>query len=263
MLRIGHELVTLPSQRRRLIVKALAAALASVLVLMALAWALSAGFLRFNYPSRDEFPVWGIDVSHHQGPIDWDAVRAGGEVAFAYIKATEGGDWTDRRFAENWAAARARGLRVGAYHFFTLCRDAEAQADNFIRTVPQADALPHVVDLEFGGNCGARPDPPALRRSVEVWLDRVEAHYGRRPLLYVTHEFFDAYLEDAAPLGELWIRDIFWRPHLPHPWRYPLWQFANRGRLGGIEGPVDLNVFWGDAAAWERFARVGVTGAEP
>src|SRR6476660_2447595 len=63
----------------------------------------------------------GIDVSHHQGEIDWPRVASDG-VRFAYIKASEGGTVPDHRFRENWVEAKKAGLRRGAYHFFTLCR---------------------------------------------------------------------------------------------------------------------------------------------
>jgi Glycosyl hydrolases family 25 len=74
-------------------------------------------------------PLWsnviGVDVSNHQGEIDWSAL-AGSNVAFAYIKATEGGDFRDRRFQLNWDGAKRAGLARGAYHFFTQCRSGDA-----------------------------------------------------------------------------------------------------------------------------------------
>ena len=82
----------------------------------------------------------------HQGPIDWQRV-AGDGIGFVYMKATEGGDWVDATFAPNWAGARAAGLKVGAYHFFTLCRAGADQAANFLR-VPLT-AL-HTDHLRFG-----------------------------------------------------------------------------------------------------------------
>lgn len=216
------------------------------------------GLVRFNYPSRDRYPVWGLDVSHHQGTIDWPAVKRTGQVTFVYIKATEGGDWVDPRFASNWARARAEGFTVGAYHFFTFCRSAEEQAANFVRVVPvESDALPPVLDLEFGGNCRRRPQVDEVRREIEGWQERVTARFGRRPLLYVTYEFLEAYLQDTPPPGEVWIRDIFMSPRVP---RWQLWQFANRGHITGVRGPVDLNVFHGDLGAWQALRRAGDSG---
>ncbi len=102
------------------------------------------------------------------------------DVAFAYLKASEGGDHRDRRFAANWQAARQAGIAVGAYHFFTFCRPGAEQAANFLAAAPTtADALPVAVDLEFGGNCGARPDGVAMRRELDAFLALVEAREGK------------------------------------------------------------------------------------
>jgi lysozyme len=109
-------------------------------------------------------PDWvqGIDVSHHQGPINWDEV-AGDDVRFAWIKATEGGDWEDPRFDENWAGAGAAGVPRGAYHFFTLCRPAAEQAAWFLSVAP-AGELPTAVDLEYGGELRGPARPRHARR---------------------------------------------------------------------------------------------------
>ena len=153
------------------------------------------GWVRFNYPSPSRYPFAGVDVSHHRGDIDWAAARADG-IAFAYIKATEGGDLVDSRFKMNWDRARAAGLAVGAYHFFTFCRDGASQASNFLDTVPRAvDALPPAVDLEFGGNCSKVPGEEELFRQLRAFLDPVRAATGREPVLYITREFFDAHLK--------------------------------------------------------------------
>ena len=98
------------------------------------------------------------------------AVAADG-VDFAYIKATEGGDFHDTRFAKNWTGAGAAGTVRGAYHFFTLCRSGTVQAANFIAIVPPAPGmLPPVVDLECVGNCSARPAKAELMTELKDWL---------------------------------------------------------------------------------------------
>lgn len=208
------------------------------------------GWFRTYEPDRARFPLRGIDVSHHQGEIDWPAVAAD-DVAFAYLKASEGGDHRDRRFAANWNAARAAGIATGAYHFFTLCRPGADQAWNFIASVPDApDALPPAVDLEFGGNCGRVPGGAQMRRELDAYLVQVESAYSKPALLYVTPEFLAAY-RDHLPARALWRRSIVRAPGDASAWA--LWQYHNRGRVAGIEGPVDLNVFEGDADGFATF----------
>lgn len=204
------------------------------------------------HPDRHRYPLRGVDVSHHQGAIDWPAV-AHGDVAFAYIKASEGADNRDPAFLDNWRRARAAGLAVGAYHYFTLCRSGGAQARNFLAAVPhEADALPPVVDLEFGGNCGLRPDGPTFRAQLTAFLAPVEAREGKAAIFYLTPEFLAAY-GDSLPSRPIWRRSIALEPGDDAPWIY--WQFHNRGHATGVAGPVDLNVFNGNRAALQRLTR--------
>jgi lysozyme len=194
----------------------------------------------------------GVDVSRHQGAIDWRAL-AHDNVTFAYIKASEGGDHVDERFAANWEGAGAAGLHRGAYHFFTLCQPGARQAANFIAVVPRAPgALPHALDMEHMGPCREGPTMTDVVGGMRVWLDLVEAHYGARPLIYTTREFHDAYLRDVR--GErFWIRSLGMRPRFRKD-EWIIWQHHNRGHKAGVSGPVDLNAFRGDAEAFATFA---------
>jgi lysozyme len=199
-------------------------------------------YFRTFEPDRERFPVRGIDVSHHQGEIDWARV-AKDDVAFAFIKATEGGDFRDKRFAENWAGARSAGIAAGAYHFYRFCRPAADQAENIIATVPkEADALPLVLDVEFGGNCKTVPTAAELVSELTILLERVEAHFGRQAILYVTQEIIAAY-GPSLPKRPLWVRSILAEPPACQTWA--IWQYHNRGTVEGITGAVDLNVLAG------------------
>ena len=118
-----------------------------------LAHLLFVGQVRFNYPDKDEFPIVGIDVSHHQGVIRWEELRTE-DISFVIVKATEGGDYKDPLFKTNWTKSKEEGYETGAYHFYRICKDGKEQAKNFIETVPnEPDNLPPTIDLEFGGNC--------------------------------------------------------------------------------------------------------------
>ncbi len=220
---------------------------AAILAAAALYGLFDAGYLRFNYPSAREFPLRGIDVSQPQGQIDWPAVERDG-IAFAYIKATEGGDFTDATFQANWQGAGATGIVRGAYHFVTFCRPVADQLRHIIATVPaEKGTLPLVLDLEFGGNCAKKPAATVMNVDVAFLIQGIAAHYGRAPLFYMTKEFMDEYHSLAFPTAGIWIRDVFRRPSLPAGLSWEFWQFANRGRVAGIPEVVDLNVFRGNA----------------
>jgi lysozyme len=191
-------------------------------------------------PALREGERYGVDVSNHQGAIDWEAVAAD-DVDFAYLKATEGGDHLDRRFATNWDAARAAGLDVGAYHFFTLCRPGAEQAASFLATVPDDADLPPALDLELPGNCSARPPADAVRREVQAFVDAVEDETGETVLLYVLDDWEDLYpsrdLDDVD--RRLWHRRV--GPFRPGG-DWTVWQYTGIARVDGIDGGVDLNV---------------------
>jgi lysozyme len=207
-------------------------------------------FISFS-PDRDAYPLRGIDVSNHQGLIDWRRVAAD-DVSFAIIKATEGGDWVDKSFTRNVAAAKEAGLAVGAYHFFTFCRPAVEQARNFIATVPRDQAwLPPVVDIEFHGNCPQRPTPEELSAELKAFLDPVEAHFGKPAVIYLIGEAEDRY-SAIMPDRLRWVRSLSLHPG-HEGWVY--WQYHNMGRVDGIEGDVDLNVLEGGSSRLAELTR--------
>lgn len=194
------------------------------------------------HPSDTDHPVQGIDVSHHQDTIDWPKVAAMGEVDFAYIKATEGGDHVDRLFKTNWDGAAKVGIARGAYHFFTLCRSGKDQAANFVTTVPaDPKALPPVVDLEYLGNCKERPKITDLHKEIADYLAVVEAHSGKPAMLYLTQEFDETYEVSAGVNRPLWLRSIVSKPSFgARAWA--IWQVSQFRHIDGIKGRVDWNV---------------------
>lgn len=213
------------------------------------------GYLRLNYPSYSRFPVQGIDVSHHQGYIEWDAVDKQ-QVHFAYIKATEGGDFRDKRFNENWDNAGKNGIIVGAYHFFTFCKSGEEQALNFISIVPvEENTLPPAIDLEYGGNCKTSKNKEEIYRDIEVMEQMLFAHYGKKPVLYATKEFYNDFLTGKFPDNPIWYRNIYKKPVLNDKRKWIFWQYANKAHLQGIETFVDLNAFAGSIEEFKLLLR--------
>jgi lysozyme len=201
----------------------------------------------------------GIDVSHHQGHVDWGKAQAAG-AAFAFIKATEGATFTDPRFAASWSEARASGVLRGAYHFFTFCTPGREQAAHFVEVVPVEDeALPPLVDLEYEGNCQRRPSLDDLKAQLDDFLRIVEPRHRRQVTFYVTEEAY----ADYGSLTEghaLFVREMGARPRWLGDRRWLFWQFDDAGRLDGIEGPVDLDAFRGTADELRALTRREAAG---
>lgn len=203
-------------------------------------------------PTAQSYPIKGFDVSHHQGKIQWSLISPQ-QYQFVYLKATEGGDFNDRQFQDNWLAAREQGLQVGAYHFFRLCGDGEAQARHFIQTVPnKANALPPVIDLEYDSACINSSSQEKLLKHIRVMHDRLYQHYAKQPIFYTTPNFYHIVLKGHFAQTPIWIRDYQSAHPAPQP-QWLFWQHSNQGKIKGISTQVDLNVFHGSAQAWAQF----------
>jgi lysozyme len=192
--------------------------------------------------------VVGIDVSAHQGAVAWKDVADDG-VAFAFVKATEGCTFTDRRFADNWGGAREAGLQVGAYHYFSACRTGAEQARHFLAVVGRNQGdLPAVVDVEPDSRCNRGHRWAGVADEVAVWLDTVEHATGQRPLLYASDH---VHRHELAELDvDRWVASYSRAPRVPS---WGVWQHTERGRIDGVDGPVDRNL--ATAAWWAEHGR--------
>jgi lysozyme len=211
------------------------------------------------WPGRTpgHYPVHGIDLSRWQEEVDWPTARAHG-VNFAFIKATEGGDHADPGFARHWRDSAAAGVPRGAYHFYYFCRSAAEQAAWYIANVPkERGMLPPVLDVEWNGHsrtCTYRPDPAKVRAEMTTFLNIVGRHYGLRPIVYTTVDFYhdnELWLLDGT---QPWLRAVTRHPSEAYPGEpWTFWQYSGTGLIPGIKGEVDLNAFAGSPADWSAW----------
>ena len=208
-------------------------------------------------PEPADFPVHGIDISRWQGDIDWSSARRGG-VSFAFIKATEGGDHIDPRFLDNFNAARRAGVPRSAYHFYYWCRPAIEQVAWFRENVPNdPGALPPVLDVEWNNEsrtCRRRPPRAEVVREMRIWLREVERLYGKRPIIYTSVDFHADNLVGEFDDYPIWVRSVAGYPVRKYEGRrWTLWQYAGDGRVPGVNGDVDRNVFAGSREEWQSW----------
>lgn len=210
------------------------------------------------YPARPtDYPVHGIDISRHQGAVDWASIRNDG-TRFAFIKATEGGDHADENFMAHWIAARDAGVKRGAYHFYYWCRNVEDQISWFIRNVPvEPDALPPVLDVEWNGDsktCPKKVPQAEALAAMKRFLRAIEAHYHKRPIIYTSIDFYREIIDGHLHDYPLWVRTVRAHPvarYANRPWTF--WQYTEKGQVSGVNGPVDRNAFVGTEEEWNRF----------
>ncbi|MCC8931453.1 GH25 family lysozyme [Rhizobium sp. 'Codium 1'] len=212
--------------------------------------------MNFGKVKPKHHAVHGVDVSRWQGDIDWPKLRSQG-ANFAYIKATDGGDHVDPMFLTNWKRAKEAGVKRGAYHFFYWCRVASEQADWFIRNVPRdPDALPPVIDVEYNGesSCRFRLSPEKAREKMQVFMDRLERHYGKRPVIYTAPDFYKDNLRGQFLDYPFWLRSVAAHPSKIYPDRkWVFWQYSGSGLSQGVNGKIDLNVFYGSVSDWQNW----------
>jgi lysozyme len=202
------------------------------------------------------YTVHGIDVSKYQEDVDWEKVKSmntksGINIDFVFIKATRGDKTVDPKFVSNWSAADNHGLARGAYHFFSAGVSGALQADNFIRNVVlKPGDLPPVLDWEEG----AKDKKEAL-----IWLKKVEAHYGVKPIIYTGAYFYKDNMGSEFDGYTLWVShgpfNASTNLNIPGPAvsrKWSFWQFSDKARVSGIKGYVDFNVFNGTKAEFNK-----------
>lgn len=195
----------------------------------------------------------GIDISHHQGDINWEQVVKEGEVEFAYIKATEGTDYRDKKYRTNRNDARKQGIPVGPYHFFRADKSGQLQFEFFSSVIGEDFDLIPVLDLEELG--GKIKDKDKYRNEVKVFINLFKSHYGFTPLLYGSHSFMrdfvypvgedcDYWLAWYMPLADK-IRDKRRFLNSVRPGLHArMWQYSEKGQIPGIKENVDLDECW-------------------
>ncbi len=198
-----------------------------------------------NYKSK----VFGIDVSHYQGNIEWERVgefENGVKISFVIMRAAVGQDEEDRQFATNWLRAKERGIIRGAYHYYRPDENSIKQADNFISIVKlEKGDLPPVLDIEAIPNVQS---VKSLKKGLKKWLNKVEKHFGIKPIIYTADSYYKDFLNDTEFRAyTFWIAN-FNKIKQPVHKKWKIWQFTETGKVEGINHPVDFNVFKGSIA---------------
>ena len=198
--------------------------------------------------------VHGIDISHYQGGVFWEAIGDNSKMAYVYIKCTEGGDNQDPNYLRNIQLARQYGLKVGSYHFYRPKTDQRVQVRNFLAQCrpDQQDLLP-MIDIENAGGYNANRFCDSLFKFIAL----VEEAIKQKPLLYTYKNFYNQYLAgkiDGYPLMIACYTDF--PPVLMDEKDYLAWQYTQSGRINGIRGKVDKSRLMGNHSLRElRFRR--------
>lgn len=184
----------------------------------------------------------GIDISHHNGRINWGKVtKKHKDIRFVYIKATEGISYTDSYYSYNLKHARKKGILAGSYHFFSYSRPAKEQFRHFSSTVDanKQDIIP-MVDFE---RYGSKKNADKVIKELKKFCQMVKDHYGVYPMIYTNEHIYNELLWKDFGKYHLFIANYRSEPSLKGNARYTIWQYSDKGRLEGVDENVDLNRF--------------------
>ena len=200
---------------------------------------------------RYRYPVAGIDVSKHNGEIDFEKVAAD-DYQFVFIKASEGKTYQDEAFARNYEGARDAGLMVGAYHFFRKNRTGEEQAANLLSVIKGKPLdLPLVIDLEDDwGNGATTSRETALKRVLE--MIEILDDKGYDVMIYTNLDGYGKYYMGMLGDHDLWLCS-FTSPDMLTDKPHRFQQFSHEGVVAGVKGDVDLNVWRGSKREWQHY----------
>lgn len=220
----------------------------AALLLFAGIWAYKQFITTPPYVDQERYPVKGIDVSSHNGMMNLDAAAADG-IEFIFIKASEGATFRDDNFRINYTKARHAGMRIGAYHFFRFDVDGVLQAQNFLSAVGYRKLdLGLAVDVEKHGNARNVPLDSITYRLTQMadYLNLM----GHRVIFYTNRDGYASYIMNSLPGATLWICSFSETP-INAEWTF--WQYDHHGKVAGIKGDVDLDVFCGSRSDWRNY----------
>lgn len=197
--------------------------------------------VRFN-SKNEKNHVFGIDVSHYQGKIDWEALnKTELDIGFVFIRATMGKNGSDKEYLRNWENAKKYNYIRGAYHYYRPNETSEQQFKNFSKTVTlEKGDFPPILDVEKSSYYGRNN----LRKGVLNWLKLAEQHYKVKPIIYSGETFYIQHLKDITQGYPLWIASYRKKNNLDKL-EWSIHQFSDKIKVKGIKYYADGNNFNG------------------
>jgi lysozyme len=200
-----------------------------------------------NFQILDKYKdkVAGFDVSEYQGNINWDEISDVDDtypLRFVFIRATAGKNKLDSKFEYNWSESRANSFIRGAYHYYRPNENSIEQAENFIKNVKlKKGDLPPILDIE---KLPENQPIDSLKIGLKRWLEKIDAHYKVKPIIYSGEKYYDAFLKKEFSEYTFWIANYnFFVEDIKDDWLF--WQFTEKASISGIKGNVDVNIYNG------------------
>ncbi|WP_394992198.1 glycoside hydrolase family 25 protein [Emticicia sp.] len=199
-----------------------------------------------------QYPITGIDVSEHTGKIDFLKI-SNQQIDFVYIKATEGVNFVDPKFGENYFNANLTNIPIGFYHFFRFNKDGKSQADNFLKNIKGKKAdLPLVIDVEEWGNLSEEITENVINE-IREFITSVEKKSKKKMMIYSNESSYKKYIMGNFDDNDIWICSFSKSPNIKQKWTF--WQHSHKGKLNNSNSWFDINTFNGTKGEWKRYLK--------
>ena len=229
----------------------------AAILTLAISWCGAVAACRAQY-------INGVDISMWQGTVNWTSIKNAGND-FAFVKATEGIDYTDPRFTQNISGALAAGIYVGTYHYGSLGvnqsdpNDAINEANDFVDAIAPyyaqgGNLLRPVVDVETlpTGLGSVAAERAFVSKWTRDFIGVVKNRLGFAPIIYCNTNYATNYFESNMAQYDLWVANYNYAPPTIPPasidgvWNgWDFWQYTDKGSVSGVSGNVDRNVYQG------------------
>lgn len=201
---------------------------------------------------KQRYPVTGIDISSHTGKIDFDKVKDQ-NIDFIFFKATEGENYTDNKFEENYKGLKRIGIPIGVYHFFRFNKSGKRQASYFLSVVESKQFdLPFVLDIEDWGNPTTKNSDEVTKEIIE-FINELKKRTNKKILIYTNENGYNKYLKNKFNKYDIWICSFSKKPKINREWIF--WQHSHKGQFDFANGWVDINTFNGNKKDFEKYLR--------
>jgi len=198
-------------------------------------------YINFGVSIPKNTTILGLDISHHQGKIDWKKVSKmrinTDSIQFAYLKVTEGRFFKDNKYLRNRKQLDQLPIKVGVYHFFSPGADVVKQVKHFTKNFKKTTLKP-ALDVETIGKLSKSE----LIKAVHLFLTETEKQIGVRPIIYTYSSFYKDYFKGTSLAKEtFWIANYNRNCPICETKNVVAWQFTEKGTIDGINTLVDLN----------------------
>lgn len=199
---------------------------------------------------KEGYPITGIDISSHTGKIDFDKIKDH-DIDFVFFKSTEGEDFTDKQFEENYKGLKQIDIPIGVYHFFRFNKSGISQASNFLSAVGNKQfELPFVLDIEEWRNHTTKTSDEVIKE-IAVFINEIENRTGKKIIIYTNENGYNKYLKDNFNKYDIWICSFNEKPNIDRKWIF--WQHSHKGKFDFAKGWVDINTFNGNKEDFENY----------